>query len=136
MKNLGKWFIIGCSSVALVIAARATDFPLGTVGYSQNVTTNLFVSPNTNSTSASLYTEKNCFHAIQVNLSTNLVSTATFAVDGSLDNTNWVVLTSTNSIANTGGTALFSYAGACSYMRVRNVIGTNAVATVIYLGGQ
>lgn len=134
-KFIAGLFGIGLT-VALAISSKATDFPLGTVGYSQNITTNLFISPNTNSTSASLYTEKNCFHAIQINMSTNLVSSATFVVDGCLDNTNWVPLTTTNSIANTGGTLLFSYAGAMSYMRVRNVIGTNAVATVIYLGGQ
>ncbi len=123
-------------SVVLAISARATDFVLGTVAYSQNLTTNAFSGLNTNSTYSSIFTEKNCFHAIQINLSTNLVSTASFVIDGSLDNTNFVPLTTTNTIANTGGTALFSYAGAISYMRVRNTIGTNAVATVIYLGGQ
>lgn len=135
MKNLGKWFII-VVTVAWAISSYATDFPLATVGYSQNITTNAFSGNNTNSTFASIYTEKNCFHSIQINLSTNLISTATFVIDGSLDNTNFVPLTTTNSIANTGGTLLFSYSGAISYMRVRNVIGTNAVATVIYLGGQ
>jgi len=132
-KRFIGWWVI---SVVLVVAARATDFPLPTVGYSQNLTTNAFSSPNTNSTYSSIYTEKNCFHAIQINLTTNLVSTATFVIDGSLDNTNFVPITTTNSIANTGGTILFSYAGAMAYMRVRNVVGTNAVATVIYLGGQ
>ncbi len=131
---MGKWllFLIG----GMALTACAAEFPLPTVAYTQNITTNAFASPNTNSTASSLYTEKNCFHAIQINLSTNLVSTASFVIDGSLDNINWVPLTTTNTIANTGGTALFSYAGAMTYMRVRSPISTNAVATVIYLGGQ
>src|SRR6185312_14682873 len=106
MKLWGKWFIafiVAVAAVALVISSNATDFPLGTVAFSQNTTLSI-ASPNTNATSSVLYVEKNCFHAIQVTLSTNLVSTASFVIDGSLDNTNWVPLTTTNTIANTGGT--------------------------------
>lgn len=138
MKLWGKWFIafiVAVAAVALVISSNATDFPLGTVAFSQNTTIPI-ASPNTNATSSVLYVEKNCFHAIQVTLSTNLVSTASFVIDGSLDNTNWVPLTTTNTIANTGGTTLFSYAGAMTYMRVRSTISTNAVGNIIYLGGQ
>lgn len=131
-KFLGWWVI----SVVLVVAARATDFPLGTAFFTQNATLATFTSPNTNSISTGLFVEQANIHAIQVILSTNLVSSATFVVDGSLDNTNWVPLTATNSIANTGGSTLFTYSGIISYVRLRNVIGTNAVGSAIYLGGQ
>lgn len=131
---MGKW--IALISVVLALSAKATDFPLGTAAYSQNSILTTLTSPNTNSSSAGLFVEKNCFHAIQVNLSTNLVSSALFVVDGSLDNTNWVPLTTTNTIANTGGATLFTYVGPVSYLRLRSTISTNAVGTAIYLGGQ
>ena len=133
---MGKFLSAALLTVVLVVASRATDFPLGTAFFTQNATLATFASPNTNSTSTGIFVEQSNIHAIQVTISTNLVSSATFVVDGSLDNTNWVPLTVTNSIANTGGSTLFTYSGIISYVRLRNVIGTNAVGSALYLGGQ
>lgn len=122
--------------VALASVAGATDIPLGTAFYTQNATILTLASPNTNSISAGLNVEANLYHTVQVTISTNLAASATFVLDGSLDNANWTPLSTTNSIANTGGTVFLTATAKYTYLRLRNLSGTNAVGSAVYLGGR
>lgn len=131
---MGK--LITVLSVALALTASATDFPSATAFYTQNATILTLASPNTNSVSSGLSVEPNLYHTVQVTISTNLVSSAQFVLDGSLDNTNFTPLTATNSIVTGGGTTFLTVTAKYSYIRLRTVIGTNTVGTATYLGGR
>ncbi len=134
MRILGTSICFVIAALALVVSAA--DFPLGTAFYTMNVPIATIASPATNATYTGISVEQNVLHTVQVNITTNLVSSAAFCIDGSLDNTNWTPISVTNTIANTGGTCFLTANAKFSYVRLRATIATNAVGTATYLGGR
>ena len=121
-----KW-LVAIATFLVVLAGKAQTqdgFGNWTAASSANLVTNAVPTATvTNFGGASLY------HTYQVG-GTNAVW---FAVDRSLDRTNWYLGT-TNAVA-AGGVGEATVTGKYQYFRVR-IQGTNVGATINYMGGR
>lgn len=126
-----KLIAIAAIAAAAVAAIRATDFPPQTANNTLNYTLMSSGVLETNKTGTGVFIEAANYHTIQfVNTGTN---SAACMVDRSLDNTNWI-LVSTNAVA-ASATAEVTMVGRWSYIRAR-LRSTNTTVTATYLGGR
>lgn len=128
----GLCIALGLAIIAFLSnPASATNFPQAIRGNTINA---LLISASgtttTNTVGSSTNVEGVLYHSFQA---INGSVAQQFAIDWSLDNTNFVP-DSTNAVA-ASGTAGVTKTGKWSYIRIRQ-IGTNSTLSVYYLGGN
>lgn len=89
---------------------------------------------NTNFIGVTNEVDQNLYHTVHVFISTNL-NGCQWALDNSLDSTNWVFGT-TNVWTASGNIVESNITAKKGFFRLRIVTGTNVVGTANYLGGR
>lgn len=135
MKNiLGFLWIAFLLLAGLFVATRGRSTPFSAATVRDTIPATILTASGTTTTNkvgSSLYVEGVLYHTFHgINGGSTLQQ---FAVDRSLDNTNWVVV-STNALLASGTTEV-TMTGKFSFVRARQ-IGTNAAMNVLYLGGN